>query len=167
MKGSGLWNSIDTWATRVIKWPVFVAATSIGVMMVLAVTDIIASKFFASPIPGTSEIIEEANVLVVCMAVAYVQLDRGHISVNVFENHFSKHINRFLRLFGYFVGIASCILVSWRAFILTHTMISTHAMKIGLVQFPLWPLPLVIFLGFALLAIAFVLVLIREIIAGS
>jgi TRAP-type C4-dicarboxylate transport system permease small subunit len=158
--------SIDVWLARIIKWPVFVSASCIGLMMLLAVTDIVTSKFFSLPIPGTAEIIEEANVFVICMAVAYVQLSRGHISVNVFAKCLSSRTNHALNLAGYILGMLASGLVSWRAVVLTQTMIELSSTKAGLVKFVLWPFPLAIVVGFTLLTLAFLITFVKGIATG-
>ena len=161
-----LWRFVDVWLARIIKWPVFISATCIGCMMLLAVTDIVTSKFFSLPIPGTAEIIEEANVFVICMAIAYVQLSRGHISVNVFAKYLSPRANHALKLAGYILGMLASGLVCWRAIVLTQTMIELSSTKAGLVKFILWPFPFAIVVGFGLLVLAFIVTFIKGIATG-
>jgi TRAP-type C4-dicarboxylate transport system permease small subunit len=101
------------------------------------------------------------------MTIGYVQLERGHMGVNVFESRLSKDMNHILQLAGYILGIIMCVLVSWRALILTQSMIENMTTKSGMVNFPLWPFPLAIALGHGLLVIAFIQVFIRGIATGQ
>lgn len=149
-----------------IKYSSLISIVSIVGMMILAVVDVITSKFFNFPIPSASEFIEDVNVLVVCMTIGYVQLERGHMGVNVFERRLGEGMNHILQLAGYILGMMVCALVSWRALILTQSMIESMTTKSGMVNFPIWPFPLAIALGHGLLVIAFVQVFIRGIATG-
>ena len=161
MNGMKLWWSIDAVITRITKWALFVSIACIVYIMTIATIDIIATKFFNSPIPSTAEFIENLNILLVFMGMAFVQLERGHIVGPVFEKRFPKAVNKAIALAGYIMGILVCGLVSWGALVLTQDMIAVGHTKKSLIDFPLWPFALCLFVSFAMLAIAYVLSIVR------
>jgi TRAP-type C4-dicarboxylate transport system permease small subunit len=136
-------------------------------MVLLAVTDVIGYKLFSHGIPGASDLIEEFNVILVSMAIAYVQLERGHIRITVLEKFMSAGLSYGMRLAGYIIGILVCGLLSWRALILLQNMIENAVRKVGAIYFPLWPFSLALFLGFSFLTIAFIISLSRVITAKA
>ena len=161
MSGMKIWWSIDAAITRATKWFLWVSVFCLAVMMTLATVDIITTKFFSRPIPSAGEFIEDFNIPLVFMGMAYVQLHRGHISGALFENTFSKRVNKIVKIGGYVLGIVVSGFVSWRAVPLFLHWLDTGIFKLGAVPFPMWPFALVTVLGFALLAIAFILSIVR------
>jgi TRAP-type C4-dicarboxylate transport system permease small subunit len=133
--------------------------------MVSATIDIIATKFFNYPIPGTTEIIEDLNIPIVFMGMAYVQLTSGHLAGPVFEKQFSKNVNKAIKIISCLLGISVCGLIAWQGLLLLIEMIAGQLSKTGTVQFVLWPFALGSFLGFALVTISFILSIVRLIAA--
>ena len=166
MNDMNLWRFIFEALLKVTKWSVIVALLCAAFILVVSVIDVIGSKFFNWGIPGAVAFIEELNLVMIFMAVAYVQLSRGHISVNVFAKRLSSRTNHALKLAGYILGMFASGLVSWRAVVLTQTMIELSSTKAGLVKFILWPFPLAIVVGFGLLALAFLITFIKGIATG-
>ena len=159
-----LWSYIDTGITKVATWCVFVAVFCIAVMMLLGVMDVIGDKFFARGIPSALEFIAQLNVVIVFLAVAYVVLERGHITMNVIENRISKRLNNVMRLVGYFLSILFCGFIGWRSLILVQRLIESAVPNSGQIRFPLWPFASALFFGCVLMTIAFILVAVRGII---
>lgn len=156
-----LWKSIDATIQKIAKWSLLIAVICIVFMMVLATLDIITTKFFNHPIPGTTEIIEDLNIPLVFLGMAYVQLTSGHIAGPVFEKRFSKSVNNAIKIAGCVLGILGCGFVAWRTLILLQTMILTQETKIGAVEFVLWPFALIILWSFVLQVIAFIPSIVR------
>ncbi len=150
-----LWLSVDGMITSGVRWFVYIAAASAGVMMLLAFTDVIGAKFFHHGILGAGEMIEELNIVLVFMAIAYVQADKGHIRITFLEKYMSSWLNHALRLAGYFLGVLISGFLSWRALVLFQKHISVMATKEGAVSFILWPFSLALLIGLILLTIVF------------
>lgn len=161
MENKTAWQKIDNLLSRVAKWFVYVAAASAGVMMAIAVIDVIGSKFFNRGILGTGEMIEELNIILVFMAVAYVQLDRGHIRIAIIENVLAPWANHILVMFGNLMGIFIFAFMSWRTLVLLKKHILIQVTKEGAIHFLLWPFSLAMFMGLVLLTIVYVAVFIK------
>jgi TRAP-type C4-dicarboxylate transport system permease small subunit len=144
------------------------AVISTALILVLSVTDIIGSKFFNRGVPGANAFVEELNLVVVFMAIAYVQIERKHVTITMLHRCMSERIKHWITLFGDVLGILTCGFFSWRTFILMQNMIAISDIKnAAAIEFPLWPFALVNFYGFIILTIAFILCLIKGIITGS
>ncbi|MFX0200946.1 MAG: TRAP transporter small permease subunit [Candidatus Hodarchaeota archaeon] len=152
---------IDAAITKVTVWFLFVSVLCLVVMMVLLTIDIITTKFFNMPIPGVTEIVEDLNIPLVFMAMAYVQLERGHIAGPIFENRFSATINNYIKIGGYFLGILITSFVAWRSISLLKEMLAVGEVKSGAIHFPLWPFALSSALSFVLFALTLALSIVR------
>jgi TRAP-type C4-dicarboxylate transport system permease small subunit len=168
MDGMLLWQNLYDVLARVIKWSVIAAVISTALILVLSVTDIIGSKFFNQGFPGANAFVEELNLVVVFMAIAYVQLERRHMSITMLHRFMSSGVKHAITLFGDVLGILACGFFSWRTFILMRNMIAISDIKnAAAIEFPLWPFALVNFYGFAILTIAFIMCFVKGIITGS
>ena len=143
------------------------SAASAGAMMVIAFVDVIGSKFFSWSLKGAAEFIEELNVLLVFLAIGYVELERGHIRISVLEHIPFKGLSNVMKLFRYLVGILVIGILSWRTFVFAQKMFATGVAKNSPIDFPIWPSAMVVFLGFSFLTIAFILLFIKTIIKNS
>jgi TRAP-type C4-dicarboxylate transport system permease small subunit len=155
-------QSIDKALSKVLKGAVYLSVFSAMYMTVSATVDVIMTKFFNLPIPGTTEMIEDLNIVLVFMALGYVQISRGHMTGGIINEHLSKGVNKVINLICYVMAFIIAGLICWRSIPLLFTFIENNTEKIGLFNYPLWPFALVTFIGFALLTIAYVLSFIRE-----
>ena len=163
MSGMKIWWSIDAAITRLTKWFLWVSVFCLVFMMILATVDIITTKFFSRPIPSASEFIEDFNIPLVFMGMAYVQLHGGHVAGALFENRFSKGVSKAIKVGGCVLGVIVSGFVSWRAVPLFLHWLESGIFKSGAIPFPMWPFALVTVIGFALLAMAFILSIVRVI----
>lgn len=159
--------AVDTWVTRVSRWATVIAAFSGAVMMVIAVVDVAGHSIFRFAIPMGTEFIEELNVLLVFLAIAYVARERGHIRITVLESFMPAVVSRALKLAGYVLGILVFSFTSYAALIYTMYGISVPLEKFGVWDFVRWPFILTVFIGCSLLVIMYMVLVAREIAAWS
>jgi TRAP-type C4-dicarboxylate transport system permease small subunit len=162
-----MWSYFETAVTQITKWCAGVSIVAITLMMLLGVLDIAGTKIFNNGIPSAYDISQQLNVALVFMSMAYVTLERGHITMNVIEDHVSQGVRRIMKLTGEFLSILLCIFLSWRSFILFQRLIENGQPNRGQIEFPLWPFALLVFIGFVLMSVAFILVFVKGIIYPS
>lgn len=168
MNDMKLWHGIYAVLDRVIKWSVYVAVFCSAVILIASVLDVIGAKFFNHGLPGANAFVEELNLVLVFMAIAYVQIERGHLNITMISRLMSPGLKHVMTLGGHVLGILACGFYSWRTLVLVQTMIATHDIKnAAAIEFPLWPFALVNFYGYAMLTVAFILCFGRGIIAGA
>jgi len=160
------WWSIDAAFTKSAKYFTLISVLLIVIIMLWATIDAITTKFFNFPIPGTAEFIEDMNIPMVFLGIAFVTMEQGHISGPVFEQKFSQRVNRWIRFAGYFLGFLFCALVAWRQIPLVDRYFTTQLSKGGKVDFVIWPFALSILIGFILAAVSFIFVMVR-VLAGK
>ena len=167
MNDRNLLLSTEAVITKIIRWFVILSAASAAAMMVIAFVDVVGSKFFNWSLKGAAEFIEELNVLLVFLAIGYVELERGHIRIAVLEKFMFKGLLYIFKLFRYLIGMLVIGILSWRTLIFAKKMLATGVVKNSPIDFPIWPSAMVVFLGFAFLTIAFILLLGKAIITES
>lgn len=166
LKGKNLLLSSSDGFTRVTRWLAITAAACLGVAMLIGTIDVVGTKFLSWPLPGAKEIIEELNVGIVLLAIAFVAIGRGHIRITLLEPYMPTVLSFAFGVFGCVAGILLSAFLSWRAFVLLQSSIQNHILKGGgELLLPVWPGTLICFVGFGFLLMAFVLLLCKKIIA--
>lgn len=70
---------------KALKYFSYLSGIAVLAIMLLAFADVISSKVFGKAIPSATEWITYLNVVVVLPTLAYIQLDTGHINVELFS----------------------------------------------------------------------------------
>lgn len=102
---------ITQWLSRWFNW---VAAGGVVAMMVLTTADVIG-RSFRRPIPGTFEIIGFLCVVVVAFAIAYTQILRGHISVEIVVSRLPQRAQGIIGSIMCLLGLSLFILLAWQS----------------------------------------------------
>jgi TRAP-type C4-dicarboxylate transport system permease small subunit len=166
-RGVNLLRAFDTWITRVCKWSAVMAAFCGGLMMIIAVLEVINRTVFRFTIPMGVEFIEELNVYLVFLVIAYVALERGHIRITVLERLFPTAVIYVLRIFGLLLGIATFGIATWQTWKFLLYAYGVPMEKFGVWDFPRWPFIAGLFFGWVCLVVAFMVLIGRAIRAWS
>ncbi|MGI9951900.1 TRAP transporter small permease [Moorellaceae bacterium AZ2] len=147
-----------------VVWALSIASTvCLAAIMLIAVIDIVGTKFFRQAFPGAPEFIQSLNAPLVFLAVAFVQLDRGHTRIELLQQRMPRVIKHGIRLTGNILGIIICFVFGWRGFVYMQECMLAHKTAGGAVQFPIWPFVATLMVGYFLLALAFIVSLMKEV----
>jgi TRAP-type mannitol/chloroaromatic compound transport system permease small subunit len=124
------------------------------ISMFLGFADVVGTKFFGWPVPGTLEITESTMVLIVFGALAFTQSQRGHIRVEIFYTDRGPRTKAFMDAVTHMVAIA---------FFEALYSLEIGEATMGSIRFPLFPARLLLVLGCALLLVQLGLDLIKDI----
>ena len=130
--------------------------------MFLGFGDVIGTQFLGWPIPGVLEITESTMTLIVFGALAYAQLRRNHIRVELVYSHMGPRVRAAMDViadiaalifFGFLLSEAIAEgLISWRI----------GEAADGLLRFPLYPARWILIAGTVLLILQLGLNLIQD-----
>lgn len=95
------------------KWMGVLSSAITFVMMVLVTISIIARFVFNNPIIGVVETTELLMVVVIYLGLAYVQLNHGHITVEVVVSKLSKQRRLPVTVFSLLISIVFFGLLTW------------------------------------------------------
>ena len=121
------------------------AAACLLFMMLLTVTDVIL-RYMGWPMKGTFELTKLLLVSLVFIGVAYTQVKKGHISVDVAFSRLPKKAQ------GVVGGIISLLslglfsLIAWQGF-LQAEFLWLKSQTTGILGIPIWPFLLLVALG--------------------
>lgn len=119
--------------------------------MLLGFADVVGTKFFDLPVPGTLEITESTMVLIVFGALAYTQSKRGHIRVEILYNYGGPRARALMDAFTHLVALVYFSLLCWLGVQEAIYSWGISEATMGTVRFPLFPARLLLAFGSALL----------------
>ena len=144
-------RSFSATLSRLALGLLLLGAVGMIVSMLLGFADVVGTKFFNWPVPGTLEVTESTMVLIVFGALAYAQERRGHIRVELLYTHVSARTRSLMDLVTHVVAFVFFALIAWQGFgELTYSWEIREA-TMGTVRFPLYPARFLLLLGAILL----------------
>ena len=125
--------------------------------MFLGTADVVGTHFFGAPVPGALELTESTMVLIVFGALAYSQIRRGHIRVELLYTKAGARGRLAMDILAELAAIAFFSLLLWQG--VGEAMFSWEIDEatVGLIRFPLYPARWVLVLGTALLVVQLLL----------
>ena len=125
-----------------------VSATSIIVLMLLAVIQVVGRKVFNAPIFGYIDWVEQIMVLFAFIGVAYCQREGGHVRMELVITNFRHRLLWLVEVIGIVIGLFIIAILIFTSF--DHFL---RAYEIGdstiNAELPVWPAKLVIPIAFA------------------
>lgn len=125
-------------------------------MMLLITTDVAGRYLFSSPIPGTLEFTEFLIVFVVFFSMAYVQLTKRHICVELLTQRLPRRVADGLAVVVLLIAALFFVLMCWQSLFSGLSALEYREASDGLVQIPVYPPKLAIPFGAALIALQMV-----------
>lgn len=138
---------------------------SIGMMgsMFLATADVVGTKFFSWPVPGALEITESTMVLIVFGALAFAQMRRAHIRVEILYGLMGARMEAFMDAFTHLIALVFFGLLAWQAFGEAQYGWEIREATAGSVRFPLYPARWILVFGTSLLLVQLVIDVISDV----
>ena len=131
--------------------------------MLIGVADVVGTKFFDWPVPGTLEFTESTMVLVVFGALAYAQERRAHIRVELLYGHVGPRGQSFMEAVTHIVAFIFFVLVAWQGLSELSYSWELKEATMGTVRFPLYPARFFLVLGVVLLLVRLALDIVADI----
>lgn len=131
------------------------------VMMITVTADVVYRATVSKSVPGLMELSETVLVAAVFLGMAYTGATNGHIAVDLLTERLPRKVSRWLISFGW---ILTSFIVGWMLYAtLLRAMQSTSAgeIRMGLVNWPLWPARWIIVIGLAAMLIIALLNVVR------
>ena len=128
-------------------------ATGTIVSMFLGVADVIGTEFFDRPVPGALEITESTMVLIVFGALAYAQMQRAHIRVELLYGHVGPRARSFMDAVTHAVALAYFALLAWQGVGEARYSWEIREATMGTIRFPLYYARWLLVLGSVLLVV--------------
>ena len=118
--------------------------------MFLGVADIVGTQVLNVPVPGPRELTESTMVLIVFGALAYAQIRRAHIRVEIAYLAVGPRAKAGMDVITDLAAIIFFSLLLWQACLEAQYSLKIGEATSGLIRFPLWPARITLALGTAL-----------------
>ena len=95
-----------------------------GLLVIAAVTciDIVGSKVFLRPIPGSIDINGFSQIIAIAFAIAFTEIIGRHVRVEFFVSKLPQRAQGIINSFTSFLTLALFILIIWRSFVLGQSL---------------------------------------------
>ena len=132
--------------------------------MFLGVADIVGTQVLLIPVPGPRELTESTMVLIVFGALAYAQIRRSHIRVELVYFQMPPRVRAVMDVITDLAAIAFYGLILQQAIGEAQYSLQINEATVGLIRFPLWPARFILAAGCALMILQLALHLIEDVI---
>lgn len=132
--------------------------------MFLGVADIVGTQVLLIPVPGPRELTESTMVLIVFGALAYAQIRRSHIRVELVYFQMPPRVRAAMDVVTDLAALAFYGLILSQAISEAQYSLQIGEATVGLIRFPLWPARFILVAGCALMILQLVLHLIEDLI---
>lgn len=140
-------------AWRLNRWAAYLAGLTLLFMALIGALDVIATRFFGWPIPGTVESTETMMVACIFLAIALAQQQGRHIRVEIVVSLLGRRAQASA---GVLAALVTCILftmIAWFGWKSAAHSVALGEFKSGLIDFPMWPARLTLALGATLMVL--------------
>ena len=161
MQGAGV-ESIAKLTERVAIVVLRLGGIGMLMSMFLCVANIVGTQVLSIPVPGPREITESTMVLIVFGALAYTQVRRAHIRVELVYDRCGPRTRAAMDVATDIAAIAFYSLMLWQAVIEAQFSYRTGEATFGAIRFPLLPARLFLVVGVGLMIIRLILDLITD-----
>ena len=144
-------------ATCIIKWMDtacgILAEALVFLLMLLISGEIVARHVFNRPILGHVETATLSLVLILYLGLAYTQLMRGHIRVEIFISRIEGKKRELVEALTLFLSLIPSVLMLLATAQKAIVSVKGHEFVSGVVNFPVWPGRCAVTFGFILLSL--------------
>ena len=135
---------------RVLTW---IASSALGIMILFVVGNVLSRFLFKKPLPGTIEVIELVAVVIVFFSMAYTEVRRGHIYVELVVSKLRRRTQAILASMMYLLATVFFAAMGWRGGVLAWSYLSPNIRETYVLSIPIAPFLFVIAFGSLVLAL--------------
>ncbi|MBW1800429.1 MAG: TRAP transporter small permease [Deltaproteobacteria bacterium] len=155
-------SRIEKVVSLLTRWLNWIAAAAIIVVMIIVCANVIGRGFFGSPFKGTVDIVSLLGAFIIAGAMAYTQVLKGHIRIELFVERMPSRLQYIINSFIDLIGFCLFALISWQT-----VLFAQYNMEIGelseVLKLPLTPFASVVAIGCIALTLVLLLDLIKSV----
>ena len=142
---------------RLLHFCGLIAGITVFLMMLLVVGNALGRFLFNAPIDGSLEVTESMLTVLIFLSLGLTQYEGGHIHVVLLLKNFSAFWRRFAVTVAMALGAVFFAWSSYASWIFAMKSLAMNEHEWGSIQYPLYPVKMVLFVGLCLLTIQFVI----------
>lgn len=97
--------------TRLLNW---IAATALVAVMLFVCANVLGRAAFSLPVKGTFDIVSYLGVFVLAWALAYTQVQKGNIDIEILVIRLSPRTQAIIDSITFFISFALFTVISWQ-----------------------------------------------------
>ena len=138
------------------------AAAAIIAAMGFVCTNVIGRGFFGRPLKGTVDIVSLLGALIIAGAIAYTQVLKGHIRIDLLVGRLPPRIQHIIDGVVNFIGFALFAIISWQTVLFAKATFEIGELS-EVLKLPLAPFAFVVASGCIALTLVLLLDLIKTV----
>lgn len=156
---------------KIMKLVSYAGGFAVILVMLISLVDVVLAKFFRTALPNATEWVTYLNILIVFPPFAYVQLERGHTKVDLFDGKLPHVTEKTIRVISLLLATAVMAFLTQRGWVVTMAKYasgeSSSVDATAKMAFKIWIFGVVYTIGCGLGTIAFAWSVLREFIGLS
>jgi TRAP-type C4-dicarboxylate transport system permease small subunit len=144
------------------RWLNWMAAATLIIVMVIVCANVIGRSFWGTPVKGTVDIVSLLGAIVIGWAIAYTQVLKGHIRIDLFVQRLPPRIRYVVDSVIDLIGLALFALISWQTVIFAKANFEVGELS-EVLKLPITPFASVVAVGCIALTLALFLDLIKSV----
>ena len=133
----------------------------LAVMMFMTGIDVIMRYIFNRPISGAYELTELMMVILVFFGLAYTQIKKEHVAVDLIYSHFAPKMKIIADCVSYFLCMGLFVIIAWQSIKQAQGKWNSGLMT-GTLGIPLWPFYLIVAMGCLVMSLVFIADLLKS-----
>jgi TRAP-type C4-dicarboxylate transport system permease small subunit len=97
-------------------WAEWVGLAALMGMVLTALVDVVGSKGFHWPLPGSTEVISVTQMLAIAAGLAFSKIDGRHIRIGMFVDRLKGRGQAALEIFTSILGLGLFVVAGWMTF---------------------------------------------------
>ncbi len=150
------------WIELICTGLMWVGQLVIFAMFPLITADVFMRYVFNAPISGVFEVVQLMNVIAMTMTVAYVQVVKRHVWVNIIFNRFPLRLQFSLEVVIYLLALAFFGMLTWRMGVWSLESWTIRESTQGLITFPMYPVKMLLTFGCGTMSLMLVIDIVRS-----
>ena len=139
----------------------YIAMVTVGMIMMLTVTDVFMRYVFARPITGSTEMTEFMMVFLI-MSIVPTAMANGHIRVDILMERLTPKGQALFDSITIFAGSWLVVILGWRAFMACLFMIRNDVRSPTL-EVPIYPFYVIVAMGFISLFFSMIFIFVQKV----
>jgi TRAP-type C4-dicarboxylate transport system permease small subunit len=146
-----LFNSVVQWISRI---GIIISSVILAAMMCLTAVDVILRYCFNKPLGWSYEITELLLVFIVFSGLLYVQMKKGHVSVDILVSRLPAKSKYIVEVIVTIISFVLVSLMAWQTFVAVQGQMESN-LSTGILRMPIYPFVVVAACGIAMLCLGF------------
>jgi len=146
----------------VTRWLNWMGAAALIVVMVIVCANVIGRGFFEKPVKGTVDIVGLLGAIIIAWAIAYTQVLKGHIRIELFVKRLPPRIQYIADSIIDLIGFALFAVISWQTILFARANFEIGELS-EVLKIPIAPFACVVAIGCIALTLVLLLDLLKSV----